>query len=201
MPQPIQFYFDFSSPYAYFASHKIDALAASHKRSVTWRPFLVGAAMRVSGNAPLAEQPLKGDYAKHDWERLGRYMQAPWVLPAVFPVATHAAARAFYWIEDQKGQDAARLFAQAIFHAYFGLGRDIHPAETVADIASALGHDAEKLLAAVEGQELKQRLKDVNEAALSQGVFGSPFFIVDGEAFWGADRLWMVKHWLERGGF
>ena len=69
MLQPIDFYFDFSSPYGYFASTQIDALAAKFKREVTWRPFLLGVVFKVSGAKPLIELPLKGDYFKHDFER------------------------------------------------------------------------------------------------------------------------------------
>ena len=66
MADPIDFYFDFSSPYGYFAAEKIDALAAQHGRGVNWRPILLGAVFKVNGQQPLANIPLKGDYAAHD---------------------------------------------------------------------------------------------------------------------------------------
>lgn len=200
MADPIDFYFDFSSPYGYFAAFKIDEIGETHGREVVWHPIMLGPAFKASGNAPLIDQPLKGAYSKHDWERLARYMQVPWTFPEPFPVATLAAARAFYWLE---GTDKAlaRRFAHAVFRTYFGEGRTIQPPDTVAEIGAEMGIGRADLLAAIQAPEWKQRLKDETDAAIARGVFGSPFIFVDGEGFWGADRLWMVRHWLARGGW
>lgn len=198
--EPIQFYFDFSSPYGYFAALKIDRLAAGFERQVRWRPMMLGAAMKVTGAKPLAEIELKGDYCKRDWDRLARYMEVPWTLPDPFPIATLTAARVFYWLDDDDPALAKR-FALAAFHAYFGEGRDITDPETVAGFAEPLGIDRDALLAAVRDPAIKQRLKDETNAAIGNGVFGSPFIVVDGEPFWGADRLWMIRRWLKSGGW
>ena len=200
MTDPMIFYFDFSSPYGYFAAQKIDETAAEFDRDVLWRPMMLGAAMKVTGSKPLSEIELKGDYCKRDWDRLARYMEVPWTLPDPFPIATLSAARAFYWIDDQDS-GKAKDFARAAFHAYFGEGRDITGAETVAAIAEPLGLDPDALLAAVQDPAIKQRLKDETGQAIEVGVFGSPFFIIDGEPFWGSDRLWMIRRWLKSGGW
>ncbi len=200
MSEPIQFYFDFSSPYGYFAALKIDRLAAAFERQVRWRPMMLGAAMKVTGAKPLADIELKGDYCKRDWDRLARYMEVPWTLPDPFPIATLAAARAFYWLDDDDPALAKR-FALAAFDEYFGKGRDITDPETVAKFAAPLGIDRDALLAAVQDQAIKQRLKDETAAAIGNGVFGSPFIVIDGEPFWGADRLWMIRRWLKSGGW
>ena len=200
MTDPMIFYFDFSSPYGYFAAQKIDQTAAEFDRDVLWRPMMLGAAMKVTGSKPLSEIELKGDYCKRDWDRLASYMEVPWTLPDPFPIATLSAARAFYWIDDQDS-GKAKDFARAAFHAYFGEGRDITGAETVAAIAEPLGVDPDALLAAVQDPAIKQRLKDETGQAIEVGVFGSPFFIIDGEPFWGSDRLWMIRRWLKTGGW
>ena len=200
MSEPIQFYFDFSSPYGYFAALKIDDLAAGFEREVTWRPMMLGAAMKVTGSKPLADIELKGDYCKRDWDRLARYMEAPWTLPDPFPIATLAAARAFYWLDDDDPALAKR-FAKAAFDEYFGKGHDITDPETVAGFAEPLGIDRGALLAAVQDTAIKQRLKDETTKAIEGGVFGSPFIVIDGEPFWGADRLWMIRRWLKSGGW
>lgn len=200
MSDPVLFYFDFSSPYGYFAAQKIDETVADFDRQVTWKPMMLGAAMKETGNIPLADQPIKGDYCRRDWDRLARYMGVPWTMPDTFPIATLAAARAFYWLDD--GDPAlARKFARAAFHAYFGEGRDITEAETVADIAEPLGIDKDALLSAVQDPAIKERLKIETTQALEAGVFGSPFVIIDGEPFWGSDRLWMIRRWLKSGGW
>ncbi|MCH7832743.1 MAG: 2-hydroxychromene-2-carboxylate isomerase [Proteobacteria bacterium] len=197
---PILFYFDFSSPYGYFAAQKIDQTVADFGRRVTWKPMMLGAAMKETGNVPLVHQPVKGDYCRRDWDRLARYMKVPWTMPDNFPIATLAAARAFYWLDDDDPA-LARKFAGAAFHAYFGEGRDITEAETVADIAEPLGVGRDALLAAVQDPAIKERLKDETAKALEAGVFGSPFVIIDGEPFWGSDRLWMIRRWLKSGGW
>ena len=72
MADPIDFYFDFSSPYGYFASTQIDRIAAKHGREVAWRPILLGAVFKVTRQQPLPTIPLKGDYARHDHARSAR---------------------------------------------------------------------------------------------------------------------------------
>jgi len=200
MSDPVRFYFDLSSPYGYFAALKIDDLCAGFGRRVAWHPMMLGAAMKVTGARPLADVEIKGDYCKRDWDRLARFMEVPWTLPGNFPIATLAASRAFYWLTDDD-PGLAKRFALAAYDTYFGHGWDISQAETVADIAAPLGIDREALLAAVQDLGIKQRLKDETAGAIEAGVFGSPFFIIDGEPFWGADRLWMVKRWLKSGGW
>ncbi len=200
MSDPIRFYFDLSSPYGYFAALKIDELAAGLSREVAWYPMMLGAAMKVTGSKPLAEIAIKGDYCIHDWDRLARFMEVPWTMPKKFPIATLAASRAFYWLVDDD-PDLAKRLALAAYDNYFGQGRDITEAETVAKIAEPLGIDRDALLAAVQDPGIKQRLKDETDAAIDAGVFGSPYFIVDGEPFWGADRFWMIKRWLKSGGW
>ncbi|NQU60276.1 MAG: 2-hydroxychromene-2-carboxylate isomerase [Rhodospirillales bacterium] len=200
MSDPVTFYFDLSSPYGYFAAQKIDQTVADFDRTVVWKPIMLGAAMKETGNRPLAEQPIKGDYCKHDWERLAKYMDVAWTMPDPFPITTLAAARAFYWIDGDDPALAKKL-ALAAYHAYFGEGRDITAPETIADIAEPLGIDRDALLAAVQDPAIKERLKQETADALAAGVFGSPFVIIDGEPFWGADRLWMIRRWLKSGGW
>jgi 2-hydroxychromene-2-carboxylate isomerase len=200
MSGPIDFYFDFSSPYAYFGAHKIDEMGESFGREVVWRPMMLGAAMKQTGTQPLVAIPVKGDYCLKDWARLARFQELPWNMPTKFPIAALAPTRAFYWISDQNS-GRAKQFAWACLSAFFGEGRDISDPETVIDIASTVGVDAEALRAALSDDAVKQRVKDETAAAIENGVFGSPFFIVDGEAFWGADRLWMLKRWLRSGGW
>jgi len=200
MTGTIEFFFDFSSPYGYLGAHKIDEIAANEGREVSWKPIMLGAAFKATHNRPLIEQGIKGDYAVHDCQRFARFMDVPWTLPDPFPIVTLAAARAFYWLDDTDPALAKR-FARAAYHAYFGEGRDISPQPVVCEIAKGLGVDGVDLLAAVNDPAIKERLRRETDAALARGVFGSPFVIVDGEGFWGADRLWMVKKWLQTGGW
>ena len=196
----IDFYFDFSSPYGYLASTRINALALRHQRSVTWRPILLGPMFKAAGTAPLVGVPLKGPYSVRDFLRTARFHKIAYKQPNPFPIGTQNAARAFYWIAD-RDQAHAQKFATACYATYFGQGIDISSAEKVADIAAALGEDRALVIAAMADPSIKERLKNEVDAALAKGVFGSPFIFVDGEPFWGNDRLDQVDAWLQTGGF
>jgi 2-hydroxychromene-2-carboxylate isomerase len=200
MSAPIDFYFDFSSPYGYFMSEKIDEVAARYGREVRWRPYLLGAVYKKLGSQPLPNLPLKGPYSVRDFERSARFLGLSCRIPEAFPVATQHAARAFYWLED-RDPALARRFALAALRAYFGDGRDISQLDAVLDLAAGLGVDRAALAAALDSDELKARLRAECEAAIERGVFGSPFVIIDGEPFWGVDRLPQIERWLEMGGF
>ncbi|WP_119421985.1 2-hydroxychromene-2-carboxylate isomerase [Desertibaculum subflavum] len=200
MPAPLEFYFDFSSPYGYIAANRIDAIAAKHGRGVTWLPFLLGVAFRSSGGQPLVDYPMKGDYSRADFARSAREHAIPFNMPARFPLATQMAARSFYWL-DAGNADLARRFAKAAYAAYFADGRDITDASVLSALASSLGIDAGAMLTAAAAETWKAKLRDMTDEAVGRGVFGSPFVFVDGEPFWGADRLDMVDRWLARGGW
>lgn len=185
---PLEFYFDFSSPYGYLAAERIDELAAQYGRKVKWRPVLLGVIFKATGAAPLTSVPLKGDYAKLDFARSARFMGIPYNPPSRFPLPTQMAARAYYWLHDRDCA-LARSFAKAIYRAFFVDDRDVSDPEVVLAIAAAVGADRAAVAEAVESPEIKDRLKAEVAAALAKGVFGSPFIVCDGEPFMGADRL------------
>jgi 2-hydroxychromene-2-carboxylate isomerase len=200
MKEAVDFWFDFSSPYSYIASELIDDLVAKHDRKVKWRPIMLGAVYKVVGLPFLTTVPLKGDYSKHDFDRSARFHGVPYSFPAKFPVSTLTAARGYYWLH---GEDCARAreFAHAVFRAYWIDGRDIGELSVVLEIAGQLGIDGEAFSAAIATPEIKDRLKQETEAAIAHGMFGAPYFMVDGEKFWGADRLPQIDKWLATGGF
>ena len=200
MLDPIEFYFDFSSPYGYLASEGIDAIAARHGREVTWRPYLMGVAMKTTGSTPLVNRPMMGAYSRHDMERSARRLGVPLTFPEPFPIATIAACRAVYWME-RTDADAAKSLAQALYRAYFVDGRNISEPGVVADVAAETGADRDALLTGIQEPAIKERLKEVTNGAVERGIFGSPFFMVDGEPFWGHDRMDEVDRWLDTGGW
>jgi 2-hydroxychromene-2-carboxylate isomerase len=200
MAAPIDFYFEFASPYGYLASTQIEALAARHGRTALWHPIMLGAAFKETGARPLTQTPLKGPYLLHDVPRFARLLGVPLTLPPVMPMNSLAASRACVWVEEDDPARAKRL-AQALFHAHWGEGRDLSGPEAVAEVAAGLGIDRDALRTAVADQRIKERLKQQTQAAIVRGVFGSPFVFVDGEPFWGADRLAQVEAWLSKGGW
>lgn len=199
-PAPIDFYFDFSSPYSYLASERIDALAARFGRHVRWHPILLGVVFKATGAAPLTTVPLKGDYSRHDFARSARFMDIPFAMPAKFPLATQHAARAYYWLHERDCA-LARAFAHAVFRALFVAGNDVSELPVILAIAAGLGADGAALQAALGELPLKDRLRTACEEALARGVFGAPYIVIDGEPFMGADRLPQIERWLATGGF
>ena len=172
MTGAIDFYFEFASPYGYFAALRVESIASRQGRSVRWRPFMLGAIMKTTGAQPLPHTPLRNTYFFHDVRRLGRRRGIEITFAETMPMNGLAAARAFYWL-----------------------------AEDVANVAVPLGIAATDLVAAVQRPDIKQRLKGATEEAENRGVCGSPFIFVDDEPFFGQDRLDEVEQWIETGGW
>lgn len=197
---PIDFYFDFSSPYGYIAAHRIEALGEEIGRAIRWRPILLGVAFKATGQSPLVSQPLRGPYHLRDMQRSARRLGIPFRLPEGFPLPTMAAARAFYAL-DAGSPDDARKLAIALFDACFADGINITKGETVAGIAARIGLDGPAILAAIGDPAIKEKLRAETDGAIARGVFGSPFFIVDDEPFWGNDRIPDMRDWIVTGGW
>lgn len=201
MALPIDFYFDFSSPYGYVAAHRIDAVAAVHGRAVTWHPILLGPIFKNTGGRALVKSgPGKRAYVQRDFARSARRAGLPFTMPEPFPFLAVAASRAYYGLADSD-ERAARRLALALFDAAFGEGRDIGKPAGVIAVAQAAGLDGSVVAGCLEDPAVKDRLRDETAQAEAAGVFGSPFFIVDGEPFWGNDRLDEVVAWIEQGGW
>jgi 2-hydroxychromene-2-carboxylate isomerase len=201
MGSSIDFYFDFSSPYGYLASEKIEALAARHGRSVNYRPVLLGVVFKQTGALPLTQIPLKGEYSRRDMERSATFHGVTdFRMPSKFPIPSQAAARIVLWAQQRDAAVAAKI-VHALYHAFFVDDRDISDPDTAVAVAATCGVDAAAARAAIDDPAIKDALKRANDDAIARGVFGSPFIVVDGEPFWGLDRLVQVERWLETGGW
>jgi len=196
----MHFYFDFSSPYGYLASERVDALAQKYDRTVDWHPILLGVVFKQTGMQPLTQIPIKGGYAERDFARTARMWKIPFKMPPVFPIPSQAPARIALWLGSREAA-AAKAYIHAAYRAFFVDGRNISEPAIAAEIAAGLGHDRAAALAAIDDPQFKEALKNEVTGAIEKGVFGSPFFIVDGEPFWGADRMAMLEEWLKTGGW
>lgn len=201
-PAPIQFYFDFISPFGYFASLRIEALAARHGRTVEWHAMLLGVSvMKVMGLKPLMDTPLKGPYIAREMRRyvrkhglaIGRKPDDPVMDP-------RACGRAFHWVKRHHPELAAPL-THAIYHAYWGEGQDLSTAGAISLLPLPDGLDRDTLRQAIDSEEARTLLRDAVDASLKAGVFGSPTVVVDGEPFWGVQNFELVEEWLSQGGW
>ncbi|RBI72709.1 2-hydroxychromene-2-carboxylate isomerase [Roseovarius sp. TE539] len=194
----IDFYFDFGSPYAYFAASRAEQIAASHGRALIWRPVLLWVCRNHFGMvAPLQDGP-KADYMPLDFKRSAAFHGLPFVWPPSFGKSTHAAARLFYAMAERDA-DIATDFARRALDAHFGRGADLRELGTLADIAAEAGLPRQHATDLGTTDSAKAKLQQVNDEAIAAGVWGSPFFVVDGERFFGADRLPQLDWRLAQG--
>ena len=198
---PIAFYFDFSSPYSYIASEWIEALAARHGRTVQWHAMLLGATFQVTEIRSPVSYPLKREYSMRDFERSARFAGVPLRMPEEFPIATQNAARVFWWLHDADGPARAVTWARHGLRALFARGVDLSDTVALRHLCAEFGLDPDQAESAWSDPQRKARLKAVNDAAIAAGVFGAPFFVIDGEPFWGNDRRAQIERWLEKGPF
>jgi 2-hydroxychromene-2-carboxylate isomerase len=200
--QPVQFYFDFISPFGYFASLRIDGLARLYGREVEWTSMLVGVSvLKVMGLPPIVELPLKGPYVINDALRYARQHRVPFHRGGSQPASSPLnAGRAFAWARQVDPVRAKRL-AGRIFESYFVSCLDISD-----DMVLRACLDECELSwpafesARAQGQAADLLRRNVDDS-IRRGVFGSPFFIVDGESFFGVEKLSVVEDWLATGGW
>jgi len=198
--RPIDFYFDFSSPYSYIASEWIEALAARHGRTVNWKAILLGATFQAAELKSPVAYPLKREYSLLDFERSARFAGVPLKIPAKFPIPTQNAARLFWWLKE-RGDLTASHWARHCLRAFFARGVDLSDAAALKQLCAEFGLDAQQAEAIWNDPEWKANLKAANDAAIARGVFGAPFFMIDGEPFWGNDRRAQIERWLDKGPF
>ncbi len=200
MPAPIDFYFDYSSPYGYFAAMKIDALAARHGRDVSVETHPARRGVQGNGRAAVAEPAAERRIctARHRaFGTLSRHCLPPSVeIPDCKP-----GAGARILLDARTRSALAKKLAQSLYHAFFVEDRDISSPAVTADVAATLGLKRDEVLAALNDAAVKDKLKNEVDAAIRLGVFGSPYIVIDGEAFWGIDRFDQIERWLARGPF
>jgi 2-hydroxychromene-2-carboxylate isomerase len=189
---------DFGSPYAWLASTEIEALAACCGRRVEWRTILLGVIFCHTGMAPLAEQKVRGVYARRDLARLARRLGLPCATVTPPASISLALARIFHAIALEDPALAAR-FARAAFTATFAQGEPLDELEAAQAVAAQLGPTAVRAAASALAPVARESLRAATAEAIRLDVFGAPFFVVDGEPFWGQDRLPMLESWLREG--
>lgn len=198
MAGPIRFWFDFASPYAYCASAEIDGIGAEFGREVEWRPILMWAVLKAHGIAPPMDVPAKRAYFLRDMKRSADFFGLPYREPVKLPLSSHLAARLYHAIR-QNSADKAAALAHRLFRAFFVERKDISDEAVLADLAADAGISAK---AAHEGMKgaAGRVLEQAVENAITENMIGSPYIVVDGESFFGADRLPQLRWFLAGGG-
>ncbi len=196
--RPLEFWFDYASTYSYVAAMRIEDAARSAGVRVAWRPFLLGPIFSEQlgiKDSPFNVFPVRGRYMWRDLERLCQKYGLPWRRPSAFPRASLLAARVGCVAGDAPWAPA---FHRSVFRANFAEDRDVAAAAVLRELLVALGQDADALLDRAVTPEAKQALRDRGAEAARLGIFGAPDFVVDGELFFGQDRLEDALAWCGR---
>ena len=194
MAKTIDFYFDFSSPYGFYGSLFIDNLGVD----TSWRPYLMGAAMKETGIPALIDVPYKREYAWIDLKRTARLNNEKFWMPSYFPFASVQVCRAFYVIENLNGHAQAKEFAvNAMRNIWTRGGSNMSDINDIVELSGI-----KNLQDLIGNQPIKDRLRAVTNEALKRGCWGSPhYFVNDGDAsehFWGSDKRWQIERWLDK---
>ena len=192
----VELFFDCSSPWTYFAFVNTLKLRDELGIEVAWRPILVGGVFNAINPSvqhdrenPVASKAAYGKKDQMDWARfLGLRMH---YRPTVFPVNSVKAMRGCLLLE---GEGKLVPFALATFEAYWGDDKDISQVPVLREICAKAGVDADQLLAGIEQQPIKDRLRATTQELMDRGGFGSPTMFVGGDdMYFGNDRMPLVR--------
>ena len=197
MPNTVDYYFAPQSPWTYLGHDRFAAMARAAGAEVRVRPVDLGAVFKVSGGLPLGQRPAQRQaYRLVELQRFADHLKlAMNIKPRFFPVAGDPAAHLIIAVDLSDGTEAAMKFSRAVFNAVWAEERDIASERVLADLLRETGLPAERL-AESRGQPVQSRYATDTNAAIEAGIFGAPSYVVDGEIFWGQDRLDFVQRRL-----
>ena len=195
MNKTVEFFFDLGSPASYLAHTQLPLLCRDTGATLVHRPMLLGAVFQATGNASPAMIPAKGHYMLRDLARFAERYGVPMRFNPHFPINTLTLMRLLVAVQlhqPERFDDAL----QALFQAIWVEGINMGDPARVAEVLNAAGFDAQALQSQIAEQQVKDALKASTEEAVKRGVFGAPTCFVQGEMFFGQDRLEFVREAL-----
>jgi 2-hydroxychromene-2-carboxylate isomerase len=195
MTKICEYYFAPQSPWAYLGHERFVTLAKQYGVQIDLKPVDLGKVFNVSGGLPLAKRPPQRQaYRLVELKRWSEFLQKPLNLqPKFFPVPADPAAKLIIATRLAHGTDAALLVAGSIMRAVWADERNIGDIDTLAAIASECGHDGKALVKSSETASVQAEYSRFTDEAVAANVFGSPWFVFEGEGYWGQDRLDFVE--------
>lgn len=183
----IDFWFSIGSTYTYLTVMRLTEVERTAKRAFRWRPFNVRHVMIEQNNIPFRGKPVKTAYMWRDIERRAlRYGLAP-ALPAPYPLSGLLLANQVATLGAKEGW--VEPYTRATYRRWFESGEPSGEEPNISGTLREIGEDAERVLALAQSEQIERTLAEATDEAMRIGVFGSPTFVVDGEVFWGDDRL------------
>ena len=197
MSLTVDYYFTPQSPWVYLGHERFAQIARAAGATVRLLPIDLGQVFPVSGGLPLGQRaPQRQAYRLLELRRSADFLQLPMhVKPKFFPVSGDAASRLIMAVDLHDGAEAAMKLSGAIFGACWAQERHIADEKVLVELLAECGLDAARL--AQSGSPAVQERYEANTAqAIEAGVFGAPSYVIDGELFWGQDRLDFVERRL-----
>ena len=197
----IDYYFTPQSPWTYLGHERFAQIARAANASVRVLPIdLGGKIFPISGGLPLGQRaPQRQAYRLVELQRYSDHLRAPINLkPKYFPVGGDDASRLIIAVDLHDGSDAAMKISGAVFSAVWVRERNIADEKVLAELLSECGLDAARLEQS-HSQAVQKNYEANTQQAIDAGVFGAPSYVVNGEIFWGQDRLDFVERRLAMG--
>jgi 2-hydroxychromene-2-carboxylate isomerase len=192
----IDFWYSIGSTYSYLSVMRLHEVERRTGARFRWRPFNVRHVMVTQNNIPFRDKPVKAAYMWRDIERrAGRYGMTPRI-PAPYPLAGLVLANQVALLGAEEGWGAA--YTCASYRRWFDEAQPAGEDPNLSASISEAGEDPARVLAEATSARIEARLAEVTAQAMDLGVFGSPSFVVDGEVFWGDDRLDDAVEWAAR---
>lgn len=191
MSKVCQYFFAPHSPWSYLGHERFVAIARQHGVQIEVRPFDLNKVFGVSGGLPLAKRaPQRQAYRLTELARWSEFLNAPMNLqPKFFPVSPELAAKLIIATRLALGVDVSLELSQAIMRGLWAEEKNIGDEETLVQIANSCGLDGRMLFKSVETASVQAEYDRNTEDATAASVFGSPWYVFEGESFWGQDRL------------
>ena len=198
MAKHVDYYVSLNSPWTYLGSKRFEEIAKKHNAHVTIWPVDFGSVFAVSGGLPLPKRaPQRQAYRMMELKRWREQLGVKLTLePRFFPANEVPAAKCVIALREQGRMADAIALAHAVLRALWAEEKNTGDPATLAAIIASCGLDAAATIKASEAPELADKREAYTRHAIAQGVFGAPSFVIDGEIFWGQDRLDFVDRKL-----
>jgi 2-hydroxychromene-2-carboxylate isomerase len=195
MSKLCEYYLSPHSPFSYLGHTHLVALAKQHGVQIVLKPFDLSKVFGISGGVPLAKRaPQRQAYRLKELARWAAFRDLPMnVQPTYFPVQSDAASKLIIATQLALGTESALMLAGAVMRGIWAEERNIADPETLKGIAVELGHDGRNLLKSSETASVQAEFDRFTDEAMEANIFGAPWYVVDGEPFWGQDRLDFVE--------
>ena len=186
MTKHIEFYFDFSSPYAYIGYKEIKRFEKKNSLKIKYMPVFLGGLHNSAGITPAAFNKLKSKYMLEDTKLICEKKNISFNFNSYFPIKTVNFMRGVIIARDE---DFEKIYIEKIFNAIWKDGLNMNDQIVINKVLKNIDLNPETFLAKAADQKIKDKLRKLTDDALKKGIFGAPTFFVNKKMFWGQDRL------------